>query len=136
MVQPPDPVEESTRRSPSPASDLPRSSPVVNRKSPTPIDNKPKILGITEPLPQPNIIIVTSDEVAEEIEQLVCVCLCVLCTISVCLSVCMSVLLGEYVYHKTLYMLSDWTNYKLHLKTILRIRIIFLKVQTNSSAIV
>ena len=78
-MQPPERVEESMPRSSpviskkSPSSDLPRSSPVVTRRSPTTVDSQAKILGITEPLPQPNIVVVTSEETEKQ------VCACVLC---------------------------------------------------------
>lgn len=61
----------------SPSPDLHRSSPVMTKRSPTPTDNQPKILGITEPLPAPqsNIIIVTNEDF-EQVRAYMHVCAC------------------------------------------------------------
>ena len=103
-MQPSARVEQAVPRSSpvisrkSPSSDIPRSSPVVTRRNPTTVDSQAKILGITEPLPQPNIVIETSEETEKQVcifDMYACTCVCLLyvcvCVCNVCMYVCMYV---------------------------------------------
>ena len=71
------------------SSDIPRSSPVMTRRSPTTVDSQAKIIGITEPLPKPNIVI-TSEE-SNQRQQVSTLCVCVCMYVRVCICVCLRV---------------------------------------------